>query len=294
MNEQYEKSAKTTMDLLNYRASCRSFLDKDIPEDILNQVMEAGFHGATGGNLQPYAVIKIKNQETKDRIVNECHMQPIISNAPVNLLFCIDLRRIARWAKALHAPCTSPNSYRHFWIGFQDTIICAENMSTAADALGLGSVYIGSVDSCFDEIRDMLSLPEGVFPVVILSLGYPTKYPDPAEKLGIKTLVHEESYKDLSVEQLIADHDEKYQGRTVPASPKNVEQVKKVAMEVGGTTLVDEVLEEIEKAGAINMAQRYFGLHYVADEMAKGNDKFLESLLKAGFGWADGTNYPKK
>jgi len=54
-----------TIKLLIERASCRSFLDKKIPADVLQYILQSGTHAATGGNLQPYSIIKIEKQTTK-------------------------------------------------------------------------------------------------------------------------------------------------------------------------------------------------------------------------------------
>ena len=53
------------------------------------------------------------------------------------------------------APFTATDSFRMFWISFQDTVICAQNIVTAADSEGLGSVYVGLVLECFIELREM-------------------------------------------------------------------------------------------------------------------------------------------
>lgn len=171
-----DKYPNQTLKLLVERASCRSFSDKKVSPDVLQLIFAAGVHAPTGGNLQPYSIIKIENDETKQKLA-EMGEQGIIGKAPVLLLFCIDWRRIERWAKLEVAPFTATSSFRHFWISFQDTIICAQNICTAADSLGLGSVYIGTILEFFTDIRDMFQLPKGIFPVVLLCLGYPKVKP---------------------------------------------------------------------------------------------------------------------
>lgn len=291
MEKQYEND---TIKLLCNRASCRSFLDKEVPEDILNRIIECGIHGATGGNLQPYSIIKIRDNDTKKRLVAECEMQNIVENAPVNLLFCIDWRRTGRWAEACNAPFVATKSYRHFWIALQDTVICAQNICTAADSLGLGSVYIGTVESCFMELKSILNIPEGVFPVVLLSLGYPSKYPQPANKLGIEAIVHDEKYKDLEIHRLVQLQDEKYNYKTFPNSDSNLKQIEEVTYDIGGSEYSDKIIEDIKRVGYINQAQRYFGLHYKANWSCIGNREFLETLKKCGFTWVDGEDFPQK
>lgn len=289
-----KKYSNETMQLLYERASCRTFEDKEIDEDVLNEVITAGLHAATGGNLQPYAIIKITQDETKKRLVDECHMQNIVANAPVNLLFCIDWRRIGRWSEACNAPFVATKSYRHFWIALQDAIICAQNICTAADSVGLGSVYIGTVESCFMELKSIFDIPEGVFPVVLLSLGHPKKYPAPANKLGIEALVHEEKYKDLSIDRLKELHDEKYEHKTLPLTESRLSEIHEVACDVGGKEYADEMVSKITEVGHINIAQRYFGLHYKANWSCIGNEGFIKTLLAYGFLWIKGEDFPIK
>ncbi|MBU1469128.1 MAG: nitroreductase family protein [candidate division Zixibacteria bacterium] len=137
-----------TIRLLHERSTCRSFEDKKIPEEVLQQILDAGIHAPTGGNLQPYSIIKVENVETSKRLGELCEQQDFIGTAPVNLIFCIDWHLLKRWAEIEYAAFTATISFRHFWISFQDTVIAAQNICIAADALGLGSVYIGSVLEC--------------------------------------------------------------------------------------------------------------------------------------------------
>ncbi|MHC5079243.1 MAG: nitroreductase family protein [Planctomycetota bacterium] len=160
-----------TIRLLRERSSCRNFLDKPIEPAVLRTVLEAGIQAPTGGNLQPYSIIKIEDGQTKERLADLCGNQRYVARAPTNLLFCIDMRRLERWAVLEAAPFTSRYSFRVFWIAMQDTVICAQNVCTAADALGLGSVYIGTILEAVPETRRILRLPRGVFPVVLLCLG---------------------------------------------------------------------------------------------------------------------------
>lgn len=285
MKKEYQNE---TMKLLYERASCRSFQDKDIEEDLLNEVIDAGLHGATGGNLQPYSIIKITSKETKKRLVEECEMQKIVANAPVNLLFCIDWRRLGRWAEACNAPFTATKSYRHFWIALQDTVICAQNICTAADSVGLGSVYIGTVESCFMELKSICNIPEGVFPVVLLSLGYPTKYPAPRNKLGVEALVHNEQYQDLDIEELVRLHDEKYEHKTLPITEEKLQTIYEVTADISDKSNAENIINTIKEQGHINMAQRYFGLHYMANWTCTGNQEFIDTLINYGFDWIKG------
>ena len=83
------RAADPTLRLLLERGSCRVYQNKKIPAKVMDQVLEAGVRAPTGGNLQPYSIIRIENRATNAKLAKLCG-QPFVGQAPVNLLFCID------------------------------------------------------------------------------------------------------------------------------------------------------------------------------------------------------------
>ncbi|MGB9694636.1 MAG: nitroreductase family protein [Caldisericaceae bacterium] len=288
LHGQANKSSKDypneTLRILCERGSLRNFSDKKIPKEVLQLILEAGIHAPTGGNLQPYSIIKIQNQSTKEYLAKICE-QNFIEKAPIDLLFCIDWHLIKRWAELECAPFAAISSFRHFWISFQDALIAAQSVVTAADSMGLGSVYVGTVVDFVREIRKLFELPQGVFPVVLLSLGYPSTRPMSRKKLGTGMIVHDEKYEERSNEDIIKNFGEKYSEIKIPATSERIETIRKVCNELEGEALAATVISRIQEAGYINAAQRYFGLHYIASEMVKGNDEYLNIMKEAGFDW---------
>ncbi|MDP2806568.1 MAG: nitroreductase family protein [bacterium] len=242
------RSANSTIRLLLERGSCRSYLDKNIPAGIMEQALKAGIHAPTGGNLQPYSIIKIENRAVNSKLAKLCG-QPFVGQAPVNLLFCLDWRRLERWAKLSAAPFTATSSFRHFWISFQDTIISAQNICTAADALGLGCCYIGTVLEFFPALKKMFKLPQGVFPVVLLCLGYPKAKPALRKKLPVNVMVHSERYRDLSDRELGKAFDDKYPGMKVSITPERLKVMERICLKTGGPALAKAALKRIQKDG---------------------------------------------
>jgi len=276
-----------TMRLLCERGSCRDFSDRSVPKDVIDAILTAGIHAPTGGNLQPYSIVKIVDGGTRRRMSQLCH-QDFVEKAPVHLIFCIDWHRIRRWAELEVAPFTASSSFRHFWISFQDTIICAQNTCTAADSMGLGSVYIGSVLEFFEELRHMLALPDLLFPVVLLCLGYPAKRILSRKKLGIEMVVHDGRYRDLSDGELLRAFDEKYSGpdsRRVEITEERLRTIRDVCARVHGEEFAESCIRKIRENGHISSAQRYFGLHYRADRMPEDNTRYLKTMEDFGFDW---------
>jgi len=273
-----------TLRLLLERASCRDFADKEIPDDVLRLVLEAGIHAPTGGSLQPFSIIKIKEPAIRNKLARMCN-QSFIGKAPVNLLFCIDWHRLERWAKLETAPYSCSSAFIHFWISFQDTVIAAQNICTAADAMNLGSVYIGTVADFLRELRDMFELPDGVLPVVLLCLGYPKEKPKVRKKLALEVIVHDEKYHDLEDQKLIEAYNDKYPEVKITITDERLDQIYHACLKVHGREFADKCIARIKEQGYINMVQRYFGLHYRAVEMPAINEYFLQVMEEFGFNW---------
>jgi len=282
-----EEYVNETLKLLYERGSVRKYQEKKIPKELIDSVLKAGIHAPTAGNLQPYSIIKIENSET-NRKLGEMMGQSFIGTAPINLIFSIDYHRIKRWADLEEAPFTATSSFRHFWVGFQDTVICAQNICTAADAVGLGSVYIGSVLEIFRELKEMLKLPDHVFPVVLLCLGYPVEIPKPRKKMGINTVVHNEIYNDPEDEVLLETFNQKYlrpDGKRLEITKKRLETLYMVTEAAHDKEYADKVIARVREQGYISEVQRYFGLHYRASMMACDTLEFLKTFEDFGFGW---------
>jgi nitroreductase len=282
-NAQYPN---TTLKLLMERASCRNFSKRVISKRVMDAILEAGIHAPTGGNLQPYSIIRIVSSRKRARLAKMCG-QSFMAKAPVHLLFCIDYHRLQRWAEIETAPFSATCSFRHFWIAFQDTIICAQNICTAADSLGLGSVYIGTVMEFIPDTRIMFGLPKGVLPVVLLCLGYPAVKPLVRRKLGIEMIVHDERYHEMSDRRLRKVFEKKYPNVRIEVTDDRLKRIRKVCNRVHGRTFAKKCIETIEQNGYINAVQRYFGLHYVADLMPTDNQEFVRTMKRAGFTWLE-------
>jgi nitroreductase len=282
-----DRGANEVIELLKSRATIRTFDDRQVESDVLDAIFEAGTHAPTGG-MQPYSVIKIRDRETKQKIFEfDGSMQKQIVNAPVNLVFCVDMRRNKRWAEIEVAPFTATSSFEEWWIAFQDTCIFMHTVCIAAEAMGLGTVYIGTVYWYFDKLRELLELPEGVFPVVLLCVGYPKgEKPNPRKKLPRAVIVHDEKYRDPPDAELIEALNAKH-GDRLKITDERLEAIRTVSAAVHGAEFAERVLAKISENGYISMVQYLYGLAYVADEGVRKNERYLRQLRGAGFDWFD-------
>ena len=96
-------------------------------------------------------------------------------------------------------------SYNNFlWlnVGTVDATICTQAMCDAAESLGLGICYLGTVTYMAEPIAEFLKLPKGVVPITTITMGYPKEKPELTERLPLQAVVHYESYKDYSAEDI--------------------------------------------------------------------------------------------
>ncbi len=277
--------ANPTIDLLMNRASVRRFADRPVEPDVLDTIIEAGTHAPTGG-LQPYSVIVVEDRETKQHIFELDGVgQKQIVNAPANLVFCVDMRRNARWAELECAPFTATDSFEEWWIAMQDAVIFAQTVTVAAEAVGLGTVYIGTVYWYFDRLRELLELPTGVFPVVLLCVGYPRdERPQPRRKLPAAVVAHRGRYHDPTDDELLAAMTAKHQG-IIQATAERIDEIATVSRKVGGVDVERRFRERVTERGHLSPVQFIYGIPYRADHAVEHNDRCLDALATAGFRW---------
>ena len=255
---------------------------------MLNQVLEAGVHAPSAGNLQIVSIIKIVDLERRENIRQICGGQSFIGEAPVNLVFCIDWRRNSRWAELEVAPFTATSTLRWFLMGFEEVGIVAQSICIAADSVGLGSCYAGTVLNRPKEVMELLNIPEYVFPVVLLSLGYPSGKVPNMKKHMLSTILHDETYTDMSNRELLSAFNEKYTAsgsRRVELTGERLKVLYKTCERVHGREFAERSVSRARGQGFISSIQRYFGIHYRADLILdqRTNSGFMSMIEKAGF-----------
>ena len=193
-----------TIRQLYNRKSVRVFEDRDIPEEVKNAILEAACQAPTAGNQQLYTILDITDQTIKEKLVDTCDHPPFIATAKMVLVFCADCRK---WYKAFRAAGCEPRDpgVGDLLLAVSDANIAAQNAVTAAESFGIGSCYIGDIMENCEAQRQLLKLPEYVFPAAMLVFGYPTQQQKNREKprrAEMHHIVHENGYRDMDAEEL--------------------------------------------------------------------------------------------
>ena len=189
---------------LKERKSVRVFTDRQIAPEEVSAILNSAVNAPTAGNQQLYTIINVTDQSLKERLSESCDHQPFIATAPLVLVFCADCRK---WYNTFLEYGCDPRKpgVGDLMLAVSDTNIAAQNAVVAAHSLGIGSCYIGDIMENAELHKEMLSLPEYVFPAAMLVFGYPTDHQLQRSKPPRSELchiVHENSYRDMEREEL--------------------------------------------------------------------------------------------
>jgi nitroreductase len=144
--------------MIQSRKSIRRYSQQPIPEAELNAILKTGFSAPSGGNMQPWRVVVVKDQARKERLA-EASGQSFIAGAPVLLVVCA-------------VPYESAERYKErgaTLYALQDTAALSQNILLASHALGYATCWIGAFNEA--EVSKIIKVPEGIRPVVMIPIG---------------------------------------------------------------------------------------------------------------------------
>jgi FMN reductase (NADPH) len=185
------------LNLLMNRASVRSYRREPPSEEILQAVVRAGQQAPFASQL--YSLILSRSGE------NRCQ-------APLLFTFCVDLHKLdlvmahKGWQKLT-------NDLSLLLLGAIDACLAAENMVVAAETSGLASCFLSIAPKKIESIVQEYDLPDRVFPLVQLAMGYPKEEPSPRPRYPLEFTLFEERYPELTkaeVERAVQVMDEGY------------------------------------------------------------------------------------
>ena len=152
---------------LNHR-SIRQFKPVALAQEEVNLLVDVARHAPTSNFRQAYSIISITDEKLKEQIA-EIANQPYIPNTGHLFVFVVDQRRNTLIAEAKGAKALVQGSPERFISAFSDAMIAAQNMVVAAESLGMGTVYLGSILNDNAKLSELLKLPKYVYPAVGLA-----------------------------------------------------------------------------------------------------------------------------
>lgn len=186
------------------RKSVRVFTERDIEENIVEEILTAAVQAPTAGNQQLYTIIRVTDGNLKKKLSETCDHQPFIADSKLLLIFCADC---LKWYEAFETSGCEPRKpgVGDLMLAVNDALIAAQNAVVAAQSYGIGSCYIGDIMENVEIHRELLELPEYVFPAALLVFGYPTeqqKSRKKPERANMRFILRENSYHRMGAEEL--------------------------------------------------------------------------------------------
>lgn len=178
-----KESGMDLSEIIRSRRSVRNYTGEEIPEEKVNEILNAGLLAPSGRNLQSGEFIVVRDKEMLEKLsMCRLHGSQILANADAAIIVVADSVKQDVWV--------------------EDASISMTLMHLMADSLGIGSCWIqGRLrtspegESTEDYIRRLVGFPEGYSLEAILSLGMPQNHPEA---------------KDVSEEALKRVHREKW------------------------------------------------------------------------------------
>lgn len=195
------------IELLKSHRSIRKFTEQKIPRELFEELIRAGQSAATSSHVQAYSIIHVVNPENRAKLAELAGGQAYVAEASDFLVFCADMKRSTEAAERAGADVVRGMT-EHLLVASVDTALMAQNIAIAAESEGLGLCYIGGIRNNPAEVSEILQLPEHVYPVFGMCLGYPDQSPEVKPRLPLASILKEDFYQADEDEVLVAEFDD--------------------------------------------------------------------------------------
>lgn len=201
---------ETIETILNHR-SIRKFKDKPLSDKEIHTLVTAAQHASTSSFVMAYTIIGVTDPNIKAEL-RKVSGQKYVENNGHLFVFCGDLHRVQDRISQEEAGDMVQNieSTEQFIVSTIDATLAAQTMSIAAESLGMGICYLGSLRNDIHRVNELLELPDHVVPLFGLAVGYPNHDPEVKPRLPFEVVYHENKYKPVEAQsQLIDEYDDK-------------------------------------------------------------------------------------
>ncbi|GEP63514.1 NADPH-dependent oxidoreductase [Clostridium beijerinckii] len=197
----------TIENIKNHR-SIRQYLDKDISDEIIDEIIKAAQAMPNSINGQQTTVIAIRDKSKKEKLAELVGNQEYVAKAPVFLVFVMDFYRTYLAGEKTGSKQIIHEDIESALVGAVDSGITLGAAIIAAESLGLGTVPIGGIRKNPEEVIELLDLPKYTFPLVGLAIGYPSDESHTKPRIPFESFRHNDTYNKEAIENSIDSYDE--------------------------------------------------------------------------------------
>ncbi len=178
-------------------ASCRAFANRPVDQRLIQLLCAVALSAPSKSDLQQRDIVIVSDTFQRQKIDDLVGSQAWIGGAPALLVFCGNHAR----QRLLHDLRGRPFANNHmdaFFNATVDAAIALGALVTAAEAVGLGTCPISAIRNEAQAVSDLLALPDRVFPVAGLALGWPAAATDISMRLPLAATVHTDMFDEES------------------------------------------------------------------------------------------------
>ena len=186
--------------------SHRKFSDRAVAPELLRLLFACALSAPSKSDLQQADIVHVADRAKVKAIADSIPDMPWIANAPVFLVFCGNNRRIRQIGEWRGKPFANEH-LDHFMNAAVDAAIVMATFIRAAEAVGMAACPISHVRNHPRQLSDMLALPEAVFPVAGLCVGYPVEAGRITPRLPLEVTVHADRFDESAVREKIEAYD---------------------------------------------------------------------------------------
>jgi nitroreductase len=197
------------------RRTHRRYTPDPVPEALLHLLLGAAFAASSKSDFQQASVIRVEERGRRDRLAALVPDMPWIGNAPVFLVFCGDARRLEQVGE-LRSHELNNGQLEGFFNAAIDAALVMQTLILAAEAAGLGCCPISVIRNHAATVAEILELPDKVFPVAGLCLGYPAAEGFVSMRLPPAVTLHNDRYDDSALSKNIDAYDRRRAARYSP------------------------------------------------------------------------------
>ena len=188
------------------RKTVRHFSDVAPDEALLDLLVAAALSASAKSDFQQASILRVVDPAKRAAIGALFPSMPWIGNAPVFFVFLGDARRLHRIGELRGKPVAN-GTLEGFFNASIDAALAMQTMIVCAESSGLGVCPISVIRNEIDKVAEILALPDLVFPVAGLCLGYPAAEGHVSLRLPRGVTTHTDRYDDSALAASIDDYD---------------------------------------------------------------------------------------
>jgi FMN reductase [NAD(P)H] len=207
------------------RRTHRRYADRPVPEPLLRLLLAAAFSASSKSDFQQASVVRVGDRALRERIAALVPDMPWIGIAPIFLVFCGDAHRLERIGE-LRGHTADNGRFEGLFNAAVDAALVLQTFILAAETAGLGCCPISVLRNHPDAVAAILRLPDKVFPVAGLCLGYPAAAGHISMRLPLDLTVHTDRYDDTHLDEGFDAYDRRRDARySIPREQQRAPEV---------------------------------------------------------------------